>query len=71
LNWNVYPGSGFRVRILIFHPSRIPDSGVKKAPDPGSRSATLANALLKEEKEKEEDKREEVNELLKKTQGLF
>jgi hypothetical protein len=30
--------------ILIFHPSRIPDPGVKKAPDPGSGSgsATLA-----------------------------
>jgi hypothetical protein len=30
----VHPGSGFR--ILIF-----PDPGVKKAPDPGSGSATL------------------------------
>jgi hypothetical protein len=28
----VRPGS--RIRILIFYPSRIPDPGVKKAPDP-------------------------------------
>ncbi len=35
----VHPGSGFR--ILIFYSSRIPDLGVKKAPDPGSGSATL------------------------------
>ncbi len=28
--------SGFRIRILAFYPSRIPDRGVKKAPDPGS-----------------------------------
>jgi hypothetical protein len=26
---------------LDFYPSRIPDPGVKKAPDPGSGSATL------------------------------
>jgi hypothetical protein len=32
-------GSGSRIRILIFYPSRIP--GVKRAPDPGSGSATL------------------------------
>ncbi len=31
------PGS----RMLTFYPSRIPDTGVKKAPDPGSGSATL------------------------------
>jgi hypothetical protein len=36
-----YPGSGYR--ILIFYPFLIPDPGDKKAPDPGSRSATLAN----------------------------
>jgi hypothetical protein len=30
----VYPGS--RIRMLTFDPSRIPDPGVKKAPDPGS-----------------------------------
>ncbi len=34
---DVHPGS----RILIFHPSRIPDPGVKQAPDPGSGSSTL------------------------------
>jgi hypothetical protein len=27
--------------MLTFYPSRIPDPGVKKAPDPGSGSATL------------------------------
>jgi hypothetical protein len=31
----VHPGS--RIRMLTFYPSRIPDPGVKKAPDPGSR----------------------------------
>ena len=30
-----------RIRIQIFYPSRIPDPGVKKAPDPGSGSAAL------------------------------
>jgi len=35
---DVYPGS----RICIFS---IPDPGVKKAPDPGSRLATLFKAL--------------------------
>jgi hypothetical protein len=33
--------SGSRIRILTFYPSRIPDPGVKKAPDPGFGSATL------------------------------
>ncbi len=33
--WVVHPGS--RIRMLTFYPSRIPDPGVKKAPDPGSR----------------------------------
>jgi hypothetical protein len=35
----VHPGSGSRIRMLtISHPgSRIPDPGVKKAPNPGSR----------------------------------
>jgi hypothetical protein len=28
---------GSRIRIMTFYPSRIPDPGVKKAPDPGSR----------------------------------
>jgi hypothetical protein len=40
----VYPGSGSRIR--IFYPSRIPDPGVKKAPDPGSGSATLKVSRL-------------------------
>ncbi len=35
---DVYPGSN------NFFPSRIPDPGVKKAPDPGSGSATLSEA---------------------------
>ncbi len=35
------PGCSSRIRILIFYPSRIPDPGVKKAPDLGSGSATL------------------------------
>jgi hypothetical protein len=30
-----------RIRVLTFYPSRIPDPGVQKAPDPGSGSATL------------------------------
>jgi hypothetical protein len=36
---DVHPGSRFR--ILIIHPSRIPDPEVKQAPDPGSGSSTL------------------------------
>jgi hypothetical protein len=32
----VHPGS--RIRMLTFYPSRIPDPGVKKAPDPGPGS---------------------------------
>ncbi len=31
------------IRILIFYPSRIPDTGIKKAPDPGS--ATLIRTV--------------------------
>jgi hypothetical protein len=38
---DVYPGSGF------FYPSRIPDSGVKKTPDPGFGSTTLELAKAK------------------------
>ncbi len=34
-----------RIRMLTFYPSRIPDPGVKKAPDPGSGSATLLSSL--------------------------
>jgi hypothetical protein len=30
------PSCSSRIRILTFYPSRIPDPGVKKAPDPGS-----------------------------------
>jgi hypothetical protein len=30
------PGCSSRIRSLTFYPSRIPDPGVKKAPDPGS-----------------------------------
>jgi hypothetical protein len=33
--------SGSRIRILTFYPSRIPDLGVKKAPDTRSASVTL------------------------------
>jgi hypothetical protein len=28
--WVVHPGSGSRILILIFYPSQIPDSGVKR-----------------------------------------
>jgi hypothetical protein len=37
----VHSGSGSRIRVLTFYPSRIQDPRVKKAPDPGSGSATL------------------------------
>jgi hypothetical protein len=42
----------FRIRILIFYPFRIPDPAVKKAPDPGSGSATLdsCNATMHKKK---------------------
>jgi hypothetical protein len=39
--WKYDLGCSSRIRILSFYPSRIPDPGVKKAPDPGSRSTTL------------------------------
>ncbi len=39
----VHPGS--RIRMVTFYPSRIPDSGVKKAPDPGS--ATPPGSLFR------------------------
>ncbi len=32
--------SRIRIRMLTFYPSRIPDPGVKKAPDPGSLPTT-------------------------------
>ena len=35
-------GCSSRIRMLTFYPSRIPDPGVKKAPDPGSGTATLS-----------------------------
>ncbi len=38
------PGCSSRIRIPTFYPSRIPDPGVKKAPDPGSGSATLLSS---------------------------
>ncbi len=38
------PGCSSCIRILIFYPSRI--QGVKKAPDPGSGSATLGDWYL-------------------------
>jgi hypothetical protein len=46
LKWFLSPrkyetGCSSRIRILTFYPSRIPDLGIKKAPDPGSGSATL------------------------------
>ncbi len=34
---DVHPGSGTRIWILIYYPFRIPDTEVKKAPDPWSR----------------------------------
>jgi hypothetical protein len=37
----VHPGFGSLIRILNFYTSQIPDSGVEKAPEPGSGSATL------------------------------
>jgi tankyrase len=39
--WNDHPGSGSRIRILIFYSSRIPDPVVKKAPDPGSATQKI------------------------------
>jgi hypothetical protein len=40
----VHPGS--RILMLTFYPSRIPDPGVKKAPDPGSGSTILHNTIV-------------------------
>jgi hypothetical protein len=37
------PGSGPRIRILIFYPSRIPDPGVKKARDSRIRIRNTEN----------------------------
>jgi hypothetical protein len=43
----VHPGSGSRIRIMTFHPSRIPDPGVKRAPDPGSRTRIRNTGKIK------------------------
>jgi hypothetical protein len=40
-------GSGIRYPEKTYSGSRIPDPGVKKAPDPGSGSATLISNLCK------------------------
>jgi hypothetical protein len=40
--WFLDPGSGIRDQGSGKNPFRIPDPGVKKAPDPESGSATLA-----------------------------
>ncbi len=46
-----YPGCSSRIRFpdpnLTFYPSWIPDQGVKKAPDPGSGSATLESSACR------------------------
>jgi hypothetical protein len=42
---DVHPGS--RIQMLTFYPSRTPDPGVKKAPDPGSGSANLHESPVK------------------------
>jgi hypothetical protein len=41
--WSWDPGSEIRDPGSGKNPFRIPDPGVKKAPDPGSGSATLIN----------------------------
>jgi hypothetical protein len=33
---------------FLVYPSRIPDPGVKKAPDPGSSAATLSETICSE-----------------------
>ncbi len=40
-------GCSSRIRMLTFYPSRIPDPGVKRAPDPGSGFATLDVSVRK------------------------
>jgi hypothetical protein len=42
---NIHPGSGARIRILIFYQPRISDPGVKKAPDPGSANLPIFKIL--------------------------
>ncbi len=58
------PGSG-----LNFLP--IPDPGLRSQKGTGSRIRISNAGKYLDEKRKEEDKREEVNELLKKNPGLF
>jgi hypothetical protein len=41
------PGSGIWNKPIPDPGSRIPDPGVKKAPDPGSGSATLISTCLR------------------------
>jgi hypothetical protein len=41
--WVVHPGSGSRIQILIFYPSRIQGAKWHQIPDPGPGSATLKN----------------------------
>ncbi len=43
--WFWDPRSGIRKKPIPDPGSRIPDPGVKKAPDPGSGSATLVGTL--------------------------
>ncbi len=40
------PDCSSRIRILTFYPSRIPDRGVKKAPDPGSATLLLSASFF-------------------------
>jgi hypothetical protein len=44
--WVRDPGSEIRDPEKIYSGSRIPDPGVKKAPDPGSGSATLLQHII-------------------------
>jgi hypothetical protein len=43
--WVRHPGSEIRDPEKTYSGSRIPDPGIKKAPDPGSGSATLCTFL--------------------------
>jgi hypothetical protein len=40
------PGCSSPIRILTFYPSRIPEPGVKKAPDPGSATLQVCSTAL-------------------------
>ncbi len=42
----VYPGSGSRIRILIFYPSRIPGSKRHRIPDPNPHDCLPPSSLL-------------------------